>query len=321
MPATALIFSPLAMASAQIWIRSRPPAAPTIVAPTGLPLTTMTLAKAFGLPVAMARSLWCEVALRHEELVAMLLAGLRFGQADLRQFGVGIGGPGDVVGPRLGRQAEQHRADDDARVVARDMGELQPAGGIAHGIDPLVGGAQRGIDLDAAPVIIDARLFEVELVDIHLTAHGDQQVGAGEAAPVLGFDGDRAVAARHGGALAPSTISIPSARSFLQHHRGGLRVVLAQRLGAFDHRDLRPEAAMRLRHFHPDGTAADDDQVIGTLAQVEDRLVGVVGRVASPGIGGTKGREPVAMTKRRALMTCRRPAPRSRDESPIRGSP
>jgi hypothetical protein len=39
---------------------------------------------------------------------------------------------------------------------------------------------------------------------------------------------------------------------------------------------------MRLRHFHADGTAADDDQVIGPLAQVEDRLVGVVRRVPEP---------------------------------------
>jgi hypothetical protein len=65
-----------------------------------------------------------------------------------------------------------------------------------------------------------------------------------------------------------------------QHQRGGLGVVLAQRLGAFEHRDLRAEAAMGLRHFHADGTAADDDQVSGPLAQVEDRLVGVVRRVS-----------------------------------------
>jgi hypothetical protein len=71
-------------------------------------------------------------------------------------------------------------------------------------------------------------------------------------------------------------------REALEHQRGGLRVVLAQRLGAFEHRDLRAEAAMGLRHFHADGAAADDDQVPGPLAQVEDRLVGVVRRLLEP---------------------------------------
>jgi hypothetical protein len=52
----------------------------------------------------------------------------------------------------------------------------------------------------------------------------------------------------------------------------------------------------------PMGTAADDDQVIGPLAQVEDRLVGVVRRVLQPRDRRHEGAGPVAITKRRALM-------------------
>ena len=59
---------------------------------------------------------------------------------------------------------------------------------------------------------------------------------------------------------------------------------------------------MRLRHLEADRAAADDDQVLRQRAVPEDGLVGEVGHAARPGMGGTAGREPVAMTKRRALM-------------------
>ena len=44
------------------------------------------------------------------QLRAMFLARLRLGQADLRQFRVGIGGPGQMRGTCLGRQAQHGRA-------------------------------------------------------------------------------------------------------------------------------------------------------------------------------------------------------------------
>jgi hypothetical protein len=90
------------------------------------------------LPVGDGAVVVVELESARRSLSPCFFARLGLGQADLRQFGVGVGGPGDVIGARLGGQAEQHRADDDARVVARDMGELQPARGVADGIDPLV---------------------------------------------------------------------------------------------------------------------------------------------------------------------------------------
>jgi hypothetical protein len=102
------------------------------------------------------------------------------------------------------------------------MGELQAAGGVAHGVDPLVGGAQPLVDGHAAPVVVDARLFEVEPVDIHLTAHRDEEVGAGEAAPVLGLDGDAPSLARHGGDLGALDDLDALGAQLPQHQSGGL---------------------------------------------------------------------------------------------------
>ena len=62
--------------------------------------------------------------------------------------------------------------------------------------------------------------------------------------------------------LAPSRMSRPSARKCLQHHRGQLRIVLAERLQAFEHGDAAAEPQVRLRHLHADRAAADDDQVL-----------------------------------------------------------
>ncbi len=50
-----------------------------------------------------------------------------------------------------------------------------------------------------------------------------------------------------------------------------------------EHRDPRAQSAMRLRHFDPDRTAADDDQMVGPLAVGEDRFVRQIGNVREPG--------------------------------------
>ena len=67
----------------------------------------------------------------------------------------------------------------------------------------------------------------------------------------------------------------PLAAQFLKRDSRQFRVVLAQRLRAFDNGHLRPQPPMRLRHLHTDRASANDDQVIGSLHQIKDRLVGV----------------------------------------------
>ena len=63
------------------------------------------------------------------------------------QFRIGVGDPGQRRVIDLGRQAEQDVADHDAGMIAGDVGELRPAGGVADREDAAVGGAQAGIDL------------------------------------------------------------------------------------------------------------------------------------------------------------------------------
>jgi hypothetical protein len=52
------------------------------------------LGETFGLTRGDTAVVVVKLRLRDEDLVAMLLARLGFGQADLRQFGVGVGRPG-----------------------------------------------------------------------------------------------------------------------------------------------------------------------------------------------------------------------------------
>ena len=220
----------------------------------------------------------------------MGLARLRLGQADLRQFRIGIGDMRDMRGLGLGGQAQHGRADDDAGVVAGHMGELQPPRHVADGRGAAVGGPEAAVGLDAPLGGLDPGLVEGEPVDIGFAPHGDQQVGAGKATPVLGrhLDGaGRAADLRCLRALG----NLDAFRAQPVEHDGRqLRVVLPQRLRALDHRDLAAQPYMRLRHLHPDRPAADDQQVIGPLAPVEEGFVGVIRHAVEPRDGRDKRR-------------------------------
>ena len=63
---------------------------------------------------------------------------------------------------------------------------------------------------------------------------------------------------------------------------------------------------MRLRHLQTNGATADDQQVLGLVAQLKDGFVGEIRHLSNPGMGGTSGEDPVAITTRRAVIRCRR---------------
>ena len=86
---------------------------------------------------------------------------------------------------------------------------------------------------------------------------------------------------------------------------GCLRVLLAEEGGRLEDGDMRAEHAVGLRQLDADRAAADHDEMLDPLADVEDRLVGEIGDLVEPGIGGTAASEPVAMTKRRARISTR----------------
>jgi hypothetical protein len=172
-------------------------------------------------------------------------------------------------------------------------------------------GAAVRVHRHAAPLVMrHAGRLEVQPVQRHLPPDGHQQVRPGDpCAPSASVDGH-----------APRRRDPFDGRAFADLHALGAQMssTTAASSGSsrpsaapLDHRHRAAQPAMRLRHLQPDRPAADHDQMLGPLAQFEDRLVGQVGHPSSPGIGGTAGREPVAMTKRRAGCAGPRLAPRS----------
>ena len=219
------------------------------------------------------------------------------------QFRIGVGHPGQRRVIDLGRQPEQHVPDHDAGVVAGDVGELRPAGHVADREDAAVGGAETGVGLDALGRELDAGGFEAEAVDIGLAAGGDQQVRA--------FDPGRRRRARR---------------------RCRCR-------GARRWRSRRPRADRRLRRSGGRGPRrrGRDRPWAGWLpfcrtvtsaprrrwacaismpmgpppitircsgAAFRSKIVSLVrkGTSSRPGMGGWAARDPVASTKRRALI-------------------
>src|SRR5690606_6156279 len=56
-----------------------------------------------------------------------------------------------------------------------------------------------------------------------------------------------------------------------------LGIVAGEHARGLDESDAAAEPAVRLRHFHAGGAAADDNQMIGALRVLEDRLIGEAG--------------------------------------------
>ena len=60
------------------------------------------------------------------------------------------------------------------------------------------------------------------------------------------------------------------------HHRDKFAVVRPHNLEGFQHGDPGAETAVGLRHLKPDRTAANDDEMFGTLAQQEHGFIGQI---------------------------------------------
>ena len=68
------------------------------------------------------------------------------------------------------------------------------------------------------------------------------------------------------------------------------------------------EPAKCLRQLEAGRAGADHDQMLRASREFESRVGGQIRRGSRPGIGGSAGAEPVAMTKRRALISMSSPA-------------
>ena len=217
--------------------------------------------------------------------------GLR--QPDLGELGVGIGDPGHGPGLDLGRQAEQRVLDHHHGVMAGHVGERVGADHVAGGEHPAVGGAQPGVDLDAAGAMSDPGGRQPQVLDHRAAPGGEQQRRA--------LDPFRSTAAfdRHRDALSgrldpgdPGALADvePVGAQTVAQDVDQLGIVLGHNLGLLEHRDPRAQAAERLAQLAADRAAADDDQVAWQRAQPEHRLVGQIGRGLEAGYGRHQGR-------------------------------
>ena len=79
--------------------------------------------------------------------------------------------------------------------------------------------------------------------------------------------------------LTPVRITMPSRASCVEHDRGAFRIVLGERRRGLQHRHPGAEPAVRLRELEPDRPRADDEEMLGAALELEDRLVGEIGRL------------------------------------------
>ena len=177
----------------------------------------------------------------------------------------------------LGRQTEQHRADNHTGMVSCDVGELQPSGDIANRIDLFIGCPQAVIHGNSCPRCLDPCLIQIQTVCIGTPTDRDKDMRAFEHTAILGLHFYRALFAPHFLGVRPFGNLKPFFAQTVENDLGHFGVILAQRLGPFDHRHFGSQAQMRLRHFHPDGTAADHQQMLGLFTQLPQRFIGDVG--------------------------------------------
>ena len=86
----------------------------------------------------------------HLEIAAVLGSGGGLCHADMGELRVRVDGMGHMIEFDPGRQTEERGANDNAGMVARQMGELRATRRIADGIDPSIGGLELAVHLDAA---------------------------------------------------------------------------------------------------------------------------------------------------------------------------
>ena len=207
---------------------------------------------------------------------------LGLGQADLRQFRIGIGGAGNMGHAGAGRQREQHLPDDHPGMIARKMRELRAPRRIAHGVDAPVGRPQAGIDGHAPCVMGHPGNVQPQPVQRNLAPGGNQDVRAGHSSAIRQRGGD-AGAARNGADTGAFDNRHPFRAQLLHCHGGQFGVFPAKRAAGFDHRHRAAQTAMRLRHLQPDRPAPQDQQVRWLLAQGKDRFIGQIRQVRQAG--------------------------------------
>ena len=141
----------------------------------------------------------------------------------------------------------------------------------------------------------DTRLVQPKTIHIRPPANGHQQMRAFENPTVFSLNLNGTCFATHFfGQRVLGNLNVFGAQ-VLKYDLGHFGVVFAQRLHAFDDRDLRAQTPVRLRHLHANRATANDKQMLGLFAQFPKRFIGDVRHAVQSGDcrhkGGRAGRD------------------------------
>ena len=210
-----------------------------------------------------------------------LRLGLRFGQADAADSGLGVGRAGNaILVDRDGRLAG-HVIDRDHAFHGRDVRQLRRArDDVADRVDARFAGLLILIHLDEAAIEFDLGVLEADLLGVRLAADRDQQ---------LSNSISSCLAARRASTV--SCTPLPVFRMFsalapVSHANALLLEDLFELLRDFlvldrnearqhlEHRDLRAEAMEDGRELDADRAGADDRQRLRNRGEIQNLDVG-----------------------------------------------
>ena len=208
--------------------------------------------------------------------------GLRLGQPDRGDLRPAVGRA------RLGRVVHVvdvgvagDRVRGDEALVRGRVGEPQPADDVADGVDVRLLGPHPAVDLDDAPVGLDLRRLEADVLDVGGAAGRDEhQLGAQLGrllalgpdhqadAALVGGDRRRVEAGvghdRHA-ALGEAALDDLADVGVLERHDLGQ---------VLEDRHLDPEVGVHAGELDADRAGADDDDVLGQRVHAQDVVAG-----------------------------------------------
>ena len=198
-----------------------------------------------------------------------------FGHPDVGERRVDVEGVCENAVADATRSPMEEIVGDDFVVVVRSVGEGAAAVAVADSENAGSGGAELIVDGDVAALVgCDAGRGQVQVVGVGHAAHGQQHVRAGDvgrAFVAFEADSDLIAAALEMNAVGADANLDAFGFEDVANHLGGVFVFVGSEAGGFvDDGDLRAEAAKHLRELEANGAAADDDEVLGELVEIED---------------------------------------------------
>ena len=122
---------------------------------------------------------------------------------------------------------------------------------------------------------------QIQLIGIHLTTNSHQKVRTRKI-PLWGMHSDRVTFAANLFGLGIFDDINSLITQVFKNNRSHFGVIFTKRFRPFNDSYAAAKAAMGLRHFHADGTAANNNQMFRLFTQVKDIFVGIVLHLIQP---------------------------------------